>query len=82
MDHEASMLAANSIDHHVRQACAEIAGEYTLPCVIYRPRLFRDGVLWCALHGDNLQDGVAWFGSSPEKAMRNFCLEWNKEVAA
>ena len=81
MDHEASMMAANSIDHHVRQACEQIVGEYTLPCVVYRPKLFRDGNQWCALYGEDLQHGVAGFGKSPEKAMRNFCLEWNKEIA-
>jgi hypothetical protein len=37
-----------------------------------RPRLFIDGNQWCALYGENLQDGVAGFGDSPADAARAF----------
>jgi len=46
------------------------------PALLWRPRLFIDGNQWCALYGDNLQDGVAGFGDTPDKAMRNFDLNW------
>lgn len=46
------------------------------PSVIYKPRLFIDGDQWCALYGDNLQDGVAGFGDTPDKAMRDFNKNW------
>lgn len=35
-----------------------------------------DGNQWCVLLGENLQDGVAGFGSSPEEASRDFDREW------
>ena len=39
-----------------------------------------DGDQWCVLFGENLQDGVAGFGKSPEKAMRDFDKNWHKEM--
>lgn len=50
------------------------------PSVLYRPRIFVDGRLWCALYGDNLQDGVAGFGESPAAAMRDFDKKWKKKL--
>jgi hypothetical protein len=35
-----------------------------------------DGDQWCALYGENLQDGVAGFGDTPEKAMYAFDAAW------
>jgi len=32
-------------------------------------RLFPDGDVWCALIGPDLQEGVAGFGATPEKAL-------------
>lgn len=46
------------------------------PSVLFRPRVYVDGNQWCALYGDNLQDGVAGFGDSPDKAMRDFDRNW------
>lgn len=43
---------------------------------LYRPRLSIDGNQWCALHGENLQDGVARFGDSPELAYWDFDKAW------
>ena len=48
------------------------------PASIYRPQLSIDGSQWCALYGDNLQDGVAGFGCSPEEAMHDFNRNWRK----
>ncbi len=50
------------------------------PSVLYRPKLSIDGNQWCALYGDNLQDGVAGFGTSPEKAMKDFNKHWLVEL--
>jgi hypothetical protein len=41
-----------------------------------RPRLSIDGNQWCALYGENLQDGVAGFGDSPEAAYDAFDKAW------
>jgi len=54
--------------------------ENTKPCVVMKPKLSIDGNQWCALYGDNLQDGVAGFGNSPEKAMIDFDKNWKDEL--
>lgn len=41
-----------------------------------KPRLFIEGDKWCALYGDNLQDGVAGFGDTPLLAI----LDFNKQL--
>lgn len=52
------------------------ANEHIKPSVLMRPRIFIDGNEWCALYGDNIQDGVAGFGKSPQEAMFAFDNEW------
>lgn len=54
----------------------EAASAQDLPSYLYRPRLFIDGNQWCALYGENLQDGVAGFGKSPADAYHDFDLVW------
>lgn len=56
--------------------------ERRAPHVLFRPRLSIDGNQWCALYGDNLQDGVAGFGDSPEAAMADFDKAWRTPIAA
>jgi hypothetical protein len=46
------------------------------PSMMLRPKVFMDVDQWCALYGDNLQDGVAGFGSSPERAYYDFDRNW------
>lgn len=55
------------------------AGEMARPSAVYRPALMLDGTKWCALYGENLMDGVAGFGDTPEEAMRAFDQAWLKE---
>ncbi len=56
--------------------------DYTLACekqrpfMLLKPRIFLDGDKWCALYGDNIQDGVAGFGKTPEKASLDFDNKW------
>ena len=50
--------------------------ELRRPCYMLRPRLSIDGDMWCALYGDNLQDGVAGFGKSPDLAYWDFDKNW------
>lgn len=50
------------------------------PCVLFRPSISMDGNMWCALYGDNLQDGVAGFGPSPEAAMADFDTNWRAHI--
>jgi len=50
------------------------------PSYLLRPRIFIDGNKWCALYGQNLQDGVAGFGDSPELAYQDFDRQWAKHI--
>ena len=52
------------------------AVDQTEPSARYRPRLFIDGDKWCALYGDNINDGVAGFGDSPGAAFWDFDRAW------
>jgi len=46
------------------------------PFYLLRPRVFPDGNQWCALYGDNLQEGVCGFGDTPAKAATAFDVAW------
>lgn len=62
-------------------ACqAEIAR--AAPHVLMRPRIFPDGDMWCALYGDNLQEGVAGFGVTPATACKAFDDAWHNAGAS
>jgi len=55
------------------------------PSVLYRPQLFPDGDMWCALYrdakADDLQMGFAAFGATPKEAMQNFDIAWRTQKA-
>lgn len=51
------------------------------PSAVFKPRIFPDGNQWCALLGDNLQEGVAGFGDSPELACEAFDKAWHEKRA-
>jgi hypothetical protein len=50
------------------------------PSTLYKPRVYPDGNMWCALYGENIQEGVTGFGKSPELAMLDFDDNWHKEI--
>lgn len=50
------------------------------PSYMYRPRLFIDGNQWCALYGENLQEGVSGFGDSPALAYADFDRAWHAKL--
>ncbi len=52
------------------------------PAAIFKPKVFPDGKLWCALYGENLQEGVAGFGETPELAICDFNATWEKVKTA
>ena len=79
LDAELQHCIMNAITGEAYQTAAAIrgaAGRYDLPSAIFRPSLSIDGNQWCALYGDNLQDGVAGFGDSPAAAMGDFDRNW------
>lgn len=57
-----------------------VGSQMTRPSAIYRPTISIDGNQWCALYGENLQDGVAGFGDSPDLAMYAFDKAWHEKL--
>lgn len=68
--------------HMIQQTAQQAISLYEAPSAIYRPKIYMDGNKWCALYGDNIQDGVAGFGDSPALAMDNFDREWYAKISA
>lgn len=64
----------------IRNSFQEVARELARPSTIHKPKLVIDGNQWCALYGEDLHDGVAGFGDSPELAMADFDKEWHKKI--
>lgn len=79
-DNDSSFVA--QIAHQAACIACEAENERLRPSVIWRPRLSIDGKQWCALYGENLMEGVAGFGDSPDKAMRDFDVNWYKDIVA
>lgn len=64
-----------NLTHYVQQAVfayEEVTYEQMRPCVLLKPKLSIDGDKWCALYGENIQDGICGFGQSPSDAMTDF----------
>lgn len=74
-----------NLSHYVDQvmwAYKEVASEQMRPCILLKPELKIDGNKWCALYGDNLQDGIAGFGNSPSDAMHDFDKAYHTNLGA
>ena len=52
--------------------------ERSAPHIIHNAKIFKDGNKYCCLLGDNLQDGIAGFGETPEKACSEFDRVWRR----
>jgi len=78
-----SMLAD---EIYIRAANESLVREQDLSYELLRPfrlmntRISLDGDKWCVLYGDNLQDGVAGFGDSPDEASSAFDKAWYEKV--
>ena len=66
--------------HMIRQSAQQAISLYEAPSAIFRPKIYIDGDDWCALYGENLQDGVAGFGGSPALAMADFDRAWCAKI--
>lgn len=60
--------------HKTVDVVLDTAFEQRRPSSIYKPFIYPDGNMWCALYGENIQKGVCGFGKTPEEA----CLEFDK----
>lgn len=67
----------NMAGHIVMEQAGAVGYEMCRPSTLFRPRVFIDGDMWCALYGDNLQDGVGGFGKSVAEAMADFDKNWH-----
>lgn len=56
----------------IRDKMSEVATQQQRPFYLLRPKLFPDGDKWCALYGEDLQEGLAGFGNTPEGAAGDF----------
>ena len=59
----------------------EAAAETMRPCVLFKPKVYIEGDVWCAMYGDNLQDSVLGFGKSPSDAMHDFDRNWHTNLS-
>ncbi len=71
--HQVALMSADAVIETQRDLLA--------PHLIYGAVLSKDGNQWCWLYGDNLQDGIAGFGDTPEQAGVNFDRAWKTEKA-
>jgi len=49
---------------------------YMLPIEVLKPAIKKDGSAWCCLYGDNIQDGIAGFGDTPNMAVLDFIQKY------
>ena len=70
----------SSYAERVSNVACDAAAEYMRPSAIMKPKLSIDGNQWCALYGENLQDGLAGFGDSPSEAMFQFDRAWCEKL--
>jgi hypothetical protein len=73
---------ASYLWQHAQQEIYCVSASMQRPSVLYRPTILVDGSKWCALYGDNVQDGVAGFGDTPAEAMTAFDKNWNEQRLA
>lgn len=50
-----------------------------MPIDILEVQISLDGNSYCALVGENLQEGIAGFGDTPLQALSNLCLALKSE---
>jgi hypothetical protein len=78
---EEDMIDISTDAYIARMAIVEACAFIQAPSVLYKPAIFKDGNQWCALYGENLQEGVAGFGDTPWLACQAFNLAWGNERA-
>lgn len=82
MNQQDSSFAASAICHAadmVKIAWQEAAWDRQRPSVLHDIIPTKDGDMWCALMGDNLQEGIAGFGPTPAKALYAFDTAFHRE---
>jgi hypothetical protein len=72
LNEQDSSMTANAVIHRYNQACGFIEQASTMPSVLYKPKIYKDGNKWCCLLGKNIQEGICGFGDSPHEATEDF----------
>jgi len=81
LNNEYQSMVANGIIFEASQAAEawkQAAYDLSRPSIVWKPKLSKDGNMWCFLYGDDLMTGVAGFGETPEKASYAFDAAWCK----
>ncbi len=73
----ANISGAGHVIALLQEQVGIISNEMQRPSVLYRPAISIDGNQWCALYGDDLQDGIAGFGDTVADAMADFDKAWH-----
>jgi len=66
---------------YCKSAIMSAAQAYDRPSAVFRPVLSVDGNMYCALYGDDLVQGCAGFGETPDAAMWDFDKNWQQQKA-
>ncbi len=77
--HDDEASSVNSQAMQMRYETASIEQDMIIFQML-KPELKQDGNQWCVLYGEDLQSGIAGFGESPLKAIRDFNASWYKEI--
>lgn len=81
-EHSARVMNSwTSVAQHFTYCADVILGQMQSPFVLLKPRLFPDGNQWCALYGDNIQEGLCGFGDTPAKAVLDFDTNYWQQSA-
>jgi hypothetical protein len=62
----------DNVDHAAAITNQYAADYRAMFSVIFGLAPFKDGNMWCVLHGDDLQSGITGFGENPYLAMAAF----------
>jgi hypothetical protein len=76
---EQSKQCTCGLDVNAAQAKCLAAEILCRPHVYMKPDLRKDGNMWSALYGPNIQEGVCGYGETPEKAMEAFDRNWKEQ---
>ena len=75
-------LQAQDFSFNMNNRINELFSEQMRPCILLRPKISRDGDMWCVLYGDNLHDGIAGFGRTANEAFHDFDNNYFHEKTA
>lgn len=74
--------AAWLVGQAATQLADQIASYHATWASAMKPRLSKDGDMWCALHGEDLQVGISGFGPTPALALMAFDTAMCTEAGA